>query len=61
MGKGDKRTRRGKISAGSFGNSRPKYKKPTVTATAKEKAPAAEKPVKKRAPKRVPAAEAAAE
>lgn len=27
MGKGDKRTRRGKIFAGSFGKSRPKYKK----------------------------------
>jgi 30S ribosomal protein S31 len=26
MGKGDKRTRRGKISAGSFGKSRPKKK-----------------------------------
>lgn len=27
MGKGDKRTRRGKIFAGSFGKSRPKGKK----------------------------------
>lgn len=27
MGKGDKRTRRGKIFAGSFGKSRPKDKK----------------------------------
>jgi 30S ribosomal protein S31 len=27
MGKGDKRTRRGKIFAGSYGKSRPKYKK----------------------------------
>jgi 30S ribosomal protein S31 len=27
MGKGDKRSRRGKIFAGSFGKSRPKYKK----------------------------------
>ena len=27
MGKGDKRTRRGKIFAGSFGKSRPKFKK----------------------------------
>ena len=27
MGKGDKRTRRGKIFAGSFGKSRPKSKK----------------------------------
>lgn len=31
MGKGDKRTRRGKIFAGSFGNTRPKTKKKTVT------------------------------
>ncbi len=61
MGKGDKRTRRGKISAGSFGKSRPKYKKPAFAASTAEKAPAAEKPVKKRAPKRVPAAEAASE
>jgi ribosomal small subunit protein bTHX len=29
MGKGDKRTRRGKIFAGSFGKSRPKFKKET--------------------------------
>ena len=29
MGKGDKRTRRGKIFAGSFGKTRPKYKKKT--------------------------------
>lgn len=27
MGKGDKRTKRGKIFAGTFGNSRPKNKK----------------------------------
>ncbi len=27
MGKGDKRTKRGKIIKGSFGNSRPKKKK----------------------------------
>jgi 30S ribosomal protein S31 len=30
MGKGDKRTRRGKIFAGSFGKSRPKHKKVTA-------------------------------
>lgn len=29
MGKGDKRTRRGKIFAGSFGKTRPKSKKKT--------------------------------
>jgi 30S ribosomal protein S31 len=37
MGKGDKRTRRGKIFAGSFGKTRPKHKKvnvkPAVSAT----------------------------
>jgi len=30
MGKGDKRSRRGKIFAGSFGKSRPKNKKASV-------------------------------
>ena len=32
MGKGDKRSRRGKIFAGSFGKSRPKHKKKNVPA-----------------------------
>lgn len=32
MGKGDKRTRRGKIFAGSYGKTRPKNKKKTATA-----------------------------
>jgi 30S ribosomal protein S31 len=36
MGKGDKRTRRGKIFAGSFGKSRPKGKKATVVAKKEE-------------------------
>lgn len=31
MGKGDKRTRRGKIFAGSYGKSRPKNKKRNTT------------------------------
>jgi 30S ribosomal protein S31 len=43
MGKGDKRTKRGKIAVGSFGKSRPKHKsknsitqmKSTVKTTAK--------------------------
>ena len=35
MGKGDKRTRRGKIFAGSFGKSRPKGKKNSGEATKK--------------------------
>ena len=33
MGKGDKRTRRGKIFADSFGKSRPKYKKKNAANT----------------------------
>jgi 30S ribosomal protein S31 len=33
MGKGDKRTRRGKIFAGSFGKTRPKAKKNTAQNT----------------------------
>jgi 30S ribosomal protein S31 len=34
MGKGDKRSKRGKIHIGTSGVSRPKRKKATVTATA---------------------------
>ena len=37
MGKGDKRTRRGKIFAGSFGKSRPKGKKKTIAVKTEEK------------------------
>ncbi|MFZ1699926.1 MAG: 30S ribosomal protein THX [Pyrinomonadaceae bacterium] len=37
MGKGDKRTRRGKIFAGSFGKTRPKYKKKVHTVEVVEK------------------------
>lgn len=37
MGKGDKRTRRGKIFAGSFGKTRPKSKKKNVAANAENK------------------------
>lgn len=41
MGKGDKRSRRGKIAAGSFGKTRPKKKnvKKTVTEAATETKP----------------------
>jgi 30S ribosomal protein S31 len=49
VGKGDRRTRRGKIYAGSFGKSRPKDPKAGKTAAAK---PAA-------APTRAPAKSAA--
>lgn len=38
MGKGDKRTRRGKIFAGSFGKSRPK-KKTSANKSGEESAP----------------------
>jgi len=41
MGRGDKRTKKGKIFKGTFGNSRPKTK--TVAAKAKDKAKAAKK------------------
>ncbi|MET0282085.1 MAG: 30S ribosomal protein THX [Steroidobacteraceae bacterium] len=47
MGKGDRRTRRGKIYAGSFGKLRPKSAKKTVS----KAAPAAAKPAAKAAPK----------
>jgi 30S ribosomal protein S31 len=36
MGKGDKRSRRGKIFAGSFGKSRPKKKQSTKPVEAKD-------------------------
>lgn len=56
MGRGDKRTRKGKIAKGSFGNSRPhKSKKKAVIPSAKKAAakPAAAKkaPAKKKAAK----------
>ena len=41
MGRGDKRTRKGKIFAGSFGKTRPQGKKKT-TATAKKEETATE-------------------
>ena len=59
MGKGDKRTRRGKIFVGSFGKTRLKYKKPVFVASESSASTTAEKTVKKRAPKRIPAAEGA--
>ena len=37
MGKGDKRSRRGKITAGSFGKTRPKNKKRNVAPTGEAK------------------------
>lgn len=47
MGKGDKRTRRGKIFAGSFGKTRPKYKKPVFVPAEKAAASPEEKPKRK--------------
>jgi 30S ribosomal protein S31 len=58
VGKGDRRTRRGKIYAGSFGNSRPK-KDETAAAKAKKPAAAAAAAAKP-APAAKPAAKAAA-
>jgi 30S ribosomal protein S31 len=69
MGRGDKRTRKGKIFSGSFGNSRPhKAVKSTVVAEATEdvakKKPAAKKAVaeegEKKTAKRAPAKKAEA-
>jgi 30S ribosomal protein S31 len=37
MGKGDKRTRRGKIFAGTYGKTRPKSKRKSVTAETEKK------------------------
>lgn len=37
MGRGDKRTRKGKIFAGSFGKTRPQGKKKTATAKTENK------------------------
>jgi 30S ribosomal protein S31 len=38
MGRGDKRTKKGKIAAGSFGNSRPQKVKKVAVKAAKKKA-----------------------
>lgn len=39
MGRGDKRTRKGKIFAGSFGKTRPQGRKKTTVAAATENKP----------------------
>jgi 30S ribosomal protein S31 len=58
MGKGDIRTRRGKLFRGSFGNSRPKYKKPGAAVGARANVSASKsaatpaKPAREPAPKR---------
>jgi 30S ribosomal protein S31 len=55
MGRGDKRSRKGKIFKGSYGNSRPhKVEKPEVSVVEKTKSEPVEKPAKK-AVKKAPA------
>lgn len=55
MGKGDKKTKKGKISMGSYGNSRPRTVAKSAAAPKKDKAEAAPK-----AEKKAPAKKAAA-
>jgi 30S ribosomal protein S31 len=50
MGKGDKRSRRGKIFAGSYGKARPKYKKEVFVPSADAHGAAGQVP-KERKPK----------
>ena len=52
MGKGDQRSRRGKIQVGSFGNLRPRKKARTITATAKAEGAEAKKAAPKKAAKK---------
>lgn len=59
MGRGDKRSRKGKIFKGSYGNSRPHKVKKAAAVAAPKKAKA-EKPAKKAAVKKAPAKKAAA-
>ena len=61
MGRGDKRTERGKRARGSFGNARNKsqLKARARTAAAKPKAEAAAAPAPAEKPKETPAAEKA--
>lgn len=48
MGRGDRRSKKGKIFAGSFGNSRPQRTKSTVAVAAEPKAEKAKAPAKKK-------------
>ena len=57
MGKGDQKSRRGKIQVGSFGNLRPRKKAKPATAPAASTETAA--PEKKAAPKKAAAKKAA--
>jgi 30S ribosomal protein S31 len=60
MGRGDKRSRKGKIFKGSYGNSRPHKVKTAAAPAAAPKKAKAEKPAKKAAVKKAPAKKAAA-
>jgi len=51
MGKGDKRSRRGKIFAGSYGKTRRKYKKDVYVASAGASSGSAPTAAKERKPK----------
>ena len=59
MGKGDKRTRRGKIFAGSYGKTRQRPKGAALVVAGESTQNVADKPAKKRAVKRIAAAEVA--
>jgi 30S ribosomal protein S31 len=59
MGKGDKRTRRGKIFAGSYGKTRQRPKGALLIAPTDATETVSDKPAKKRAVKRIAAAEVA--
>ncbi|MFI5149743.1 MAG: 30S ribosomal protein THX [Bacteroidia bacterium] len=53
MGKGDKKTRKGKITMGSYGNTRPrKASKSTAAKAAPKKAKAAPKKAGRKTPKK---------
>lgn len=52
MGKGDQRSRRGKIQVGSFGNLRPRNKARTTTAVPKADVAEAKKAAPKKAAKK---------
>lgn len=51
MGKGDKKTRRGKVTAGSYGKTRPRKSGTSKVAAPKEVEAKAEKPKKAAKPK----------
>jgi len=60
MGRGDKRTRKGKTFKGSYGNSRPQRDGQEAANIAAAKTEKATKPAEKKAAKKAPAKKAAA-